>query len=387
MLSRCLRSAVTLRVLISGGGTGGHIYPCLSVARSLAGARSRSGAQDDNASDVQFLYIGGPRPIDRRLVEEAGLPFEAVDVGGLRGMGLEALANAAKLPAGLARTVRLVRRFDPHVALVSGGYVSAPVVAATALLRVPLVVLTVEIEQGWVNMTAARLAQAVTASFPPALAHLPPERTVLTGYPVREQFLHLDRDRARAGLELDPGLPVLAVFGGSLGSHRINEALAGTLPDMLLAAQVLHVCGQADLARLQERQTALPATLRTRYRLFDYLPAKGMADLLAAADLAVCRAGAAPLAELPLAGTPAIMVPGQFSSQSVNAAYMREQGAAVLIADKDLTADALHQQALALLRDEARLAEMAEKMRALARPDAAIAIASLVRRIAGVGRL
>jgi UDP-N-acetylglucosamine--N-acetylmuramyl-(pentapeptide) pyrophosphoryl-undecaprenol N-acetylglucosamine transferase len=112
-----------------------------------------------------------------------------------------------------------------------------------------------------------------------------------------------------------------------------------------------------------------------------------MAEMMAAADLAVCRSGAAPLAELPLAGVPAIMVPGQFSSQSVNATYMREQGAVVVIADEDFTADALHQQALALLRDEARLAEMAEKMRALARPDAADAIASIVRRVAGVGRL
>ncbi|HWE62877.1 MAG TPA: glycosyltransferase [Chloroflexota bacterium] len=359
----------------------------MSVARQLAGGQERAGAEPGKHNENRFLYIGSSRPLDRRLVEAAGLPFEAIDVGGLRGMGARALLNATKLPAGLATVVRLVRRFDPHVVLVSGGYVAAPVVAAAALLRIPLVVLTVEIDQGWVNMAAARLAQAVTASFPPALAHLPPDRTVLTGYPVREEFLHMDRARARATLELDPGLPVLAVFGGSLGSHRINEALAGSLPDLLLAAQVLHVCGEADQASLRERQAALPPTLRPRYRLFDYLPAGAMAEMMAAADLAICRAGAAPLAELPLAGVPAIMVPGPFSSQTTNAAYLREQGAAVVIDDDDLTSDVLHQQALSLLHDAQRTAEMAEKMRALARPDAAEAIASVVRRIAGVGRL
>src|SRR5207302_562453 len=118
------------------------------------------------------------------------------------------------------------------VALVSGGYVSAPVVASCVTQRVPLVVLTVEIDQGWVNMAAARVATAVTASYPPALANLPPDRTTLTGYPVRDEFQHMDRERARAGLYLDPAMPAVAVFGGSLGSHRINEALSGTLPDL-----------------------------------------------------------------------------------------------------------------------------------------------------------
>jgi UDP-N-acetylglucosamine--N-acetylmuramyl-(pentapeptide) pyrophosphoryl-undecaprenol N-acetylglucosamine transferase len=270
---------------------------------------------------------------------------------------------------------------------VSGGYVSAPVVAACVTFRVPLVVLTVEIDQGWVNMAAARVASAVTASYPAALANLPPERTTLTGYPVRDEFLNLDRERARTSLYLDPALPVLAVFGGSQGSHNINEALAGTLPDMLLSTQVLHVCGEDDFAELQARQAAMPSTLRGRYRLFGYLPANEMADVLAAADLVLCRAGAATLAELPLAGVPAIMVPGPFSSQVTNARYLEEQGAATVILDSDLTTELLHERIMALLHDHPRLDSMAEKMRGLARPDAAAAIARVVRRVAGVGRL
>jgi UDP-N-acetylglucosamine--N-acetylmuramyl-(pentapeptide) pyrophosphoryl-undecaprenol N-acetylglucosamine transferase len=325
--------------------------------------------------------------LDRRLVEEAGLPFAEIAAAGLRGMGLRAVPNAAQLAGGAVHALKLVRSFRPNVALVSGGYVSAPVVAACLAARVPLVVLTVEIDQGWVNMAAARVAAAVTAAYPPALDHLPEERTTLTGYPVREPFLHMDRERARAGLALDPTQPVLAVFGGSLGSHTINEALAGTLPDLLLATQVLHICGRDDLAELETRYAALPATLRGRYRLFDYLPAAEMADVLAAADLVICRAGAAPLAELPLAGTPAIMVPGPFSSQTVNAQYMEEQGATMTIANDDLTPELLRTRALALLRDHPKRAKMAEAMSALAKPDAAAAIAAVVRRVAGVGRL
>ena len=315
------------------------------------------------------------------------MPFESIDVFGLRGMGIQAIANAARLPGGLTQALRVMRRFDPNVALVSGGYVSAPVVAAATLLRVPLVVLTLEIDHGWVNLAAARVAAAVTASYPPAMAQLPPERTVLTGYPVRDEFLHLDRTQARADLELDADLPVLAVFGGSQGSHHINEALAGTLPDLLLATQVLHVCGEADLPGLEERRSQVPATLRGRYRLFGYLPAREMANVLAVADLAICRAGASTLAELPLAGLPAIMVPGPFSSQPVNADYLRDEGAVTVMADSDLTPDALRDEALALLRDRPRLEEMAAKMRSLARPDAAEAIAAIVRRVAAVGRL
>lgn len=378
---------MTLRVLISGGGTGGHIYPCLTVAKSLATGQGAPGGSGGWAGAVEFLYIGGPHPLDRRLVEEAGIPFAQIDAAGLRGMGIRAIPNVARLAGGLAQTVKVIRRFRPNVALVSGGYVSAPVVAACVVLRIPLVVLTVEIDQGWVNMTAARVASAVTASYPPAMASLPPERSTLTGYPVREEFLHLDREKARTGLYLDASMPVLAVFGGSQGSHSINEALAGTLPDLLLATQVLHVCGEADLEDLQARQTAMPQVLRGRYRLFGYLPAKEMAEVVAAADLVVCRAGAAPLAELPLAGVPAIMVPGSFSSQETNARYLEGQGAASVILDAELTSDTLRDRTLALLRDHPRLETMAEKMRGLARPDASAAIAAVVRRVAGVGRL
>jgi len=345
------------------------------------------GASGTSPGAVEFLYVGGPRPIDRRLVEEAGLPFEQIEAGGLRGMGIRAIPNAARLAGGFAQALNVVRRFRPNVAMVSGGYVCAPVVAASVALRVPLVVLAVEIDQGWVNLAAARVATAVCASFPPAMANLPPERATLTGYPVRTEFLHVDREKARASLYLDPSLPVLSVFGGSQGAHSINEAVSGTLPDILLATQVLHVCGEADLAAQQARQAALPQVLRGRYRLFSYLPASEMADVLAAASLVVCRAGAAPLAELPLAGVPAIMVPGPFSSQMTNAHYMDEQGAALVLRDSALTSEALRDQVLTLLRDHPRLDAMAVKMRSLARPDAADAIAAIVRRVAGVGRL
>jgi UDP-N-acetylglucosamine--N-acetylmuramyl-(pentapeptide) pyrophosphoryl-undecaprenol N-acetylglucosamine transferase len=357
------------------------------VAHTLASGPGSTAGAAGGTDGVEFLYLGGPRALDRRLVEEAGLPFRPIEVGGLRGMGLDALKNAARMPRALAQVLRVMRSFDPHVVLISGGSVSARVAAAAVLLRVPLVVLTVEIDQGWVNMAAARVAAAVTASFPPAMPHLPPDRTVLTGYPVRDEFLHLDRAAARARLQLDPAVPVLCVFGGSLGARRINDALSAVLPDVVEHAQVLHVCGEPDLPVLQARRESLLEAQRERYRLRSYLPAAEMASMLASADLAVCRAGAAPLAELPLAGTPAILVPGPFSSQTTNATYLREQGAALVIADADLTAETLREQVLAVLQDRERLASMAEAMRSLARPDAAAQIATLVRRIAAVGRL
>ncbi len=346
-----------------------------------------AGASGTTPGTVEFLYVGGPRPIDRRLVEEAGLPFAQIEAGGLRGMGIRAIPNVARLAGGFVQAARVVKRFRPNVALVSGGYVCAPVVAASLAHRVPLVVLAVEIDQGWVSDAAARVATAIAAAFPPAMAKLPPDRATLTGYPVRPEFLHMDREKARSSLYLDPSLPVLAVIGGSQGAHTINEAISGTLPDILLATQVLHVCGDADLAEQQARQSALPQVLRGRYRLFSYLPASEMADVIAAASLVVCRAGAAPLAELPLAGVPAIMVPGPFSSQITNARYLEEQGAAVVLLDSALSPESLRERVLALLRDHPRLDAMSEKMRALARPDAADAIATIVRRVAGVGRL
>ena len=223
-----------------------------------------------------------------------------------------------------------------------------------------------------------RYATTVACSVEASLASLPARSSVVTGYPVRRQFAEATREEGIRRFGLAPGVATLLIAGGSLGSHHLNTVIGGALRDLLSHAQIVHVAGPAEepwLARLRER---LPDWQRERYHLLAYT--EEMAWAMAAADLAVTRAGASVLGELPAAGLPAIVVPGRFSDQHRNAAFLVERGAARMLPERDI--DALPGVAARLLDDEPQRAHMREAMRELARPDAASRLAALVREAA-----
>ncbi len=329
-------------------------------------------------ADTLFCVIG-PRPLDRDIVSAAGLPYARLSVGGVNGLGpWRAAPNLLRFALAVPRAAALIRRFKPDVVLVGGGYVCAPVAVAAALLRVPVVTLCVDVVPGWAVRLAARLSTRVATAFAASLASLPAAKTIVTGYPVRDEFLHADRAAARRRLGLPTDARVVLVFGGSLGARAINRALRGALDRILPVAHVIHVTGRQDDTEARSEDT-VPREYKDRYHAHTYLDAPGMVDALAAADLAICRAGAATMAELPATGTPAVLIPGEFSEQEGNARALAAGGAAVVILDRALDAARLADETLALLDDPARLTRMAAACRALAQLDAADRIADLVR--------
>jgi len=336
-----------------------------------------------------LLCVIGPRPLDREIVGGAGLRYERLHVGGVNGMTpWRAGLNLARFALAVPRAAAIMRRFEPDVVLVGGGYVCAPVAVAAALLRVPIVTLCVDVVPGWAVRLSARLSARIATAFPASLALLPgAPRTVVTGYPVRDEFRYVERAAARQRLGLPADGAVVLAFGGSLGARAINRAVAGALDRLLPAAHVVHVTGRREdtETRREDGLSAAPPRFRDRYHPYPYLDARGMADALAAADLAICRAGAATMAELPATGTPAVLVPGEFSEQEGNARSLAEGGAAVVILDRELDPDRLATETLALLGDRERLARMAAACRALAHLDAADRVADLVRGVVGHG--
>jgi len=263
------------------------------------------------------------------------------------------------------------------------------VALAAWALRVPILVYLPDIEPGLAVRVIARLAARVAVTVEDSRAYFSPSvlsiggeekggKVVVTGYPVRAllQACHgLDRAEARTALGLVPGEPVLLVLGGSRGARSINQALSEVLEQMLELAQVVHVSGELDWPWVAERCEALPATLQARYHAFPYLHEE-MGYVLAAADLAVCRAGASTLGELPFFGLPAVLVPypHAWRYQQVNAGWLAGRGAAVQLDDARLT-DELLPTVRRLLSNRAALVEMSERMQALARPDAAARLA------------
>jgi UDP-N-acetylglucosamine--N-acetylmuramyl-(pentapeptide) pyrophosphoryl-undecaprenol N-acetylglucosamine transferase len=357
-----------MRILLTGGGTGGHVYPALSAAEALRGRAGES---------VELLFAGTVRGDVARLAAGAGIPFAAVRAAPVRGRTPWQLAGTAwHLALGTAEAWRLLGCFRPRAVLATGGYASVPVSVAARLRGVPLVLYLPDVYPGWAVRFLAKLAQRIAVTSEGSLRHLPRGKTRVTGYPVRAGFFSEERCTARRKLGIPEELPLLLVTGATQGAQAINAAVFAALPALLPRCAVLHQTGTAGLAEAERRAAALPEHLRERYRPVAYLDE--MPAAMAAADLAVMRAGASALAEPPAAGLPAILVPGRFAGahQRANAAFMAKRGAAVMLSEEELSR--LAETVLGLLDDPERLCAMRKAARALARPDAAQAIAELV---------
>ena len=361
------------RLLVAGGGTGGHVYPLLAVLEAL---------READAS-VQVLYLGGSGGLEERLTGQHGVPFRGIPAGGLRGLGpRQTVTNVGKLTRGALQALGEVRRFRPDVLLVTGGYVSVPAAVAGWLLRRPVVVCLPDVAPGLAVRLLARLAVAVTVSFEEVTATLPAGKTVVTGYPLRPSFVRGDRATARQRLGVAPRERMLVVFGGSRGARSINDAVLDSLPGLLELGRVFHISGSNDYERVRRLAMGRDTCVDGRYRLYSYADHE-MADLLWAADLVVARAGAATLAEFPAVGVPSIVVPYPYAGghQMLNATYLYDRGAAVIVEDGDLRTRLLP-TVRELLLEPARLAAMAQAARRLAKPAASQAVVDVLRRAA-----
>lgn len=362
-----------MRVLLCGGGTGGHVYPALAVASELA----------NRPTTPAMLYVGAAGEIEETLVPGAGVALETIPGGGLHGVGpARFVRNLVALVRGFFRAGRIIGRFRPDVLFLTGGYVSVPVALATWLRRKPIVVYLPDVEPGLAIRFLSRIATRVAVNVEASRQYLPPAKVVVTGYPLRSEFYQVrsslagKRD-AKAHFGVPPEDKVLLVFGGSRGARTINRALGAILESVLAAAQVIHISGRLDVQECRERREALPAGARARYHLLDYL--HEMAYALAAADLVVARAGAGTLGEFPFFGLPAILVPYPYAwrYQKVNADYLASRGAAIRLNDEDMR-EQLWPTIEALLTDEERLRQMSEDAQRLARPDATACLADLL---------
>lgn len=342
---------------------------------------------------MEIRYIGEAGGIEETLAGRADIPFSAVDSGQIRGRApWVAARNFARMSRGARQCGAVIREFQPDVLFITGGYVAAPVAwaAARARPKVPSLIYLPDLTPGQAIRLTSRIAQVVAVSFPEVAPHFP-GKAVVTGYPVRPELLAARKDTARAALHLRHDLPVLLVFGGSRGAHSINQALVAALPRLLPICQVVHISGQLDWpaiagvrSQISEAFAAETGQTEIRYHPYPYLHDE-MVHALAAADLVVARAGASVLGEFPAVGLPSILVPYPYAGQhqDANAAYLADRGAALVLPDNEL-ADRLAPAVLSLLAEPGRLAAMAASARALARPEAAAAIARELGKLAGV---
>ncbi|MFW5713297.1 MAG: undecaprenyldiphospho-muramoylpentapeptide beta-N-acetylglucosaminyltransferase [Brevefilum sp.] len=359
-----------MRLLICAGGTGGGVYPAVTVLEAL------------ELTHDEVLWVGSRGGMEEALVTRREIPYTSITAAGVHGVGWRKLpGNLWMLFKGFLASRRILRRFKPDVLFFTGGYVAFPM--AVAAVGQPSVLYVPDIEPGMALKALARFANRIALTTETSKAFFPNEEKLrVTGYPVRPGLRNWTRESALDYFDFDPSLPTLAVAGGSKGARSINMALLDILPDLLEEVQVVHLTGHLDWEVVESNTKELPPEKAQRYQAFPYLHEIGAA--LAAADLIVSRAGASTLGEYPLFGLPAILVPYPYAwrYQKVNASFLEDRGAAILLKDENLH-EKLYDMIHELLSDPARLSKMSKAMSSLATPDAAEKISQLIRELAG----
>jgi len=359
---------MSLRLLIAGGGTGGHIFPALAVAEQLQRGHPQS----------EVLFVGSADGLEQQLVPAAGFALKTIAVGKLKGTRWAArLTTLAGLPRATLCALRLLRQFRPDAVVGVGGYASGPVVLAAWMLRLPIVLLEQNAIPGATNRALSRFAGRVVISYPQSARFFPRGRTCCLGNPVRPALVDLLRE---APLPNRP--PALLVLGGSQGARRLNELVVAATPAIFAALpelQIVHQTGRADHDWVSERYRRWPTA-----RALPFIDE--MAQAYAASQLVISRAGATTLAELGVAGRPALLVPYPFAAddhQTANARSLVEAGAAHLLPQDQLTGQQLAQLTIDLLRQPGELQRMSGAMAACGRPDAAAAVVGLLEQLRG----
>ena len=358
-----VNSATCKSLLIAGGGTGGHVFPAIAVAREWL-RREPEGARS-------VVIVGTEAGMEARLVPQAGLPLETIRVAGLKGMGGAKLArNLAKLPAGLWDSEKIVRRHNFNVAFGVGGYASGPMILAARLHGIPAMIFEPNVEPGFTNRVLASLANRVACGFAETTKRFG-ERAVATGIPVRHEFFTIARKEHREPFNI-------LITGGSRGALPINRAVVDSL-DLLAPRKnqlfIVHQTGERDYNGVRV------AYARREFRAEVVPFIENMAERFAQADLILCRSGAITTAEVAAAGRAAIFIPfgaATDAHQTRNAEAMQNAGAARLLPQEDLTPERLTQEIFTLLDQPRRITEMEEQARRMARPRAVEDIVDLL---------
>ncbi len=365
-----------MRILIAGGGSGGHVHPGLAVATALRQQETR----------VELHWLGSKGGIEEGLVAAAGIPFTPIHAGKLnRFASLQTLRDLARVPVGLLDAVAAVSRLRPDAALTCGGFVAAPAGAAMWLTGRPLLALQQDIEPNLANRLISPFAQKVGVAFAASIGFFPPGKAIVTGNPVRPDLFEATAAQGRRMFGLPETFPVVLVTGGSQGALSLNRLVLARLGRWLERASVIHLCGARSVAMVETAAAALPESLRSRYAWRSFVTYE-MGAALAAADVVVCRAGAATLAELAALGKAAILVPlpppvGR-SPQEANAQALANAGAAIALPERTASPDLLLAHVCALLDDPMQRQYLASRLAALGHPSAAEDIARLLMRLA-----
>ena len=363
-----------MKIIFSGGGTGGHIYPALTLLNTIK----------NKLPDTEFLYVGTEKGLEADIVPKAGINFTALKLeGGFeRHFTLENLKRATDAILSISRAKKIVKDFQPDVVVGTGGYVCGPILLAASLLNVPTLIQEQNAVAGITNKILSKFVTKIAVGTEPALKNFPPEKTTYTGNPIRSEVLQATREDGLKNFGFTENLPVVLISGGSRGARSINLAMVDVLLNSeKFNAQFLHVTGKNEFETVTQKlkDGGLNLDEEKNIKVVPYL--YNMPQAMAMTDLAIFRAGATGLAELSARGIPSILIPYPFAAenhQEFNAQAFVKVGAAKMILNKDLNAEILSSTLDELLKNPDELKKMSAASLTLGRPHAAEEISEMI---------
>lgn len=363
-----------MRVILSGGGTGGHIYPAVTIAQALKKIDAK----------CEILFIGTTKGLEADIIPKEGFPLRTIEVRGLeRKLSWRNMVTLAKTFGSVWQSRQIIRQFQPDLVIGTGGYVCGPVLLAASLMKIPTLIQEQNVVAGITNRILSRFVDMVAVGYSDAAKAFSGKgkaKVIVTGNPIRPEIMTAQREKALQDLELDPGKLTLLVSGGSRGARTINQAMLKVHDHFYNSdrLQILHVTGQSEYNSIvgNLEQAGIDLSQSGNIRIIPYLYSMPLA--LAVADMAIFRAGAIGLAELTARGIPAILIPYPYAAenhQEYNAKVLAREQAATVILDRELTSEKLIVQLEDWLEHAEKLTSMAEASRRLGRPEAAMSIA------------
>jgi len=344
-----------MRVIIAGGGTGGHLFPGIAIAEELT-MRDRNN---------HVLFVGTAAGLEARILPKRKIPLQTIPVRGLKGKSLvHKLQSLGTIPWAVVRSLDIIKRFCPDLVIGLGAYVAGPILLAASLRRIPRVIQEQNVIPGATNRISSRLARRVFLSFEESRRYFAGEKVMVTGNPIRREFGLPIKTKKTEGFGL-------LVFGGSRGAHRINQAMVDALDsfgDLKPHLRIIHQTGFDDAPEVAEIYQRKGFTARVESFIED------MVTSYRESDLVVCRAGATTIAELTACGRAAILIPYPFAAdnhQEINARTMVDRGAAQMILDRNLSGVGLARMIRLFFHNSSMIRAMARVSAGLGRPDAA----------------
>ena len=356
-----------LRIILTTGGTGGHVFPALAVAEELR----------KQVKDVEILFLGGRYGLEQHWVREAGIEFAGLPVQGVLGRGLRSVGALVAMGVSVITALSILREFKPHVIIGFGGYASFAGVSSGILSRCPTIIHEQNAVPGLANRVLSRFVRRICLAMPDSHKKFPPKKVFVTGNPVRSEIVALAHKKFTGKSKK------LLIMGGSQGAKSINQAILRNLEEFKEAGvQIWHQTGNADYVAAREAYEKLDWPTKKAPQVLCFI--EDVSKAYAWADLVVCRSGASTVAELAVAGIPSVLVPfphATHNHQFYNAKYLANAGGAVIVEDKTLEGENFGTTILDILNDPDKLTEMSQAAKALSQQEAAAKVVKCIQEV------